>query len=90
MIMRQLLKPIFRAKSVDTEKRLKDNTRQNDYTNLMEEYKQILKYIVAHGVTQECLKDLSDIHREFEAARRKWAKMSLTDASSYPSLILLF
>jgi hypothetical protein len=88
--MRQLLKSIFRAKSVDTKKRLKDNTRQNDYTNLMEEYKQILEYVVAHSVTQECLKDLSDIQREFEAARRKWAKMSLADASSYPSLILLF
>jgi hypothetical protein len=88
--MRQLLKLIFRAKSVDTKERLKDNTRQIDYTNLMEQYKQILKYIAAHSVTQECLQDLSDIHHEFETARRKWAKMSLADASSYPSLILLF
>jgi hypothetical protein len=71
MIMRQLLKPIFRTKSVDTKERLKDNIRQIDYTHLIEQYKQILKYIAAHGVTQECLQDLSDIYHEFETARRK-------------------
>jgi len=90
MIMQQLLKLIFRAKSVNTKERLKDNTQQINYTNLIEQYKQILKYIVAHSVAQECLYDLSNIHHEFETARRKWAKMSLADASSYLSLILLF
>ena len=88
--MRQLLKLIFKAKSVNTKKQLKDNIQQNNYTNLIEEYKQILEYVIAHSVKQEYLKDLSDIQREFEAGRRKWAKMSLADASSYLPLILLF
>jgi hypothetical protein len=46
----------------------------------MEEYKQTLKCVAEHGITQESLRNLWYIYLKFKAARPDWVEISSADA----------
>jgi D-mannonate dehydratase len=88
MIMQQLIKWILRTKNVNTKKLRIHNTQQNNYNDLIEEYKQTLQRVAKHGVTEESFRNLWETYIKFERARLDWVKLSLADALKWFTLYL--